>query len=190
MILDLHTHSIKSDDGRAKVRNYCQWIRSRDIPIDGFVLTEHRQFDAESDYSELAEEFDLTILKASEVETDYGHVLVFGVNDALRAAFDFGDIHLPLRSVIDAVREARRDRRCRVIRAANASAWPRTSNVLGVPAGVRIVETMNGGSREGEDDIAQAMARQLTISASAAATRTSSATSAAAQRAFLHRSTA
>ena len=46
MLLDLHAHSIKSDDGRAKVENYCQWIHKRSIPIDGFVLTEHRQFDA------------------------------------------------------------------------------------------------------------------------------------------------
>ncbi|MEE8043041.1 MAG: hypothetical protein V3T15_09620, partial [Pseudomonadales bacterium] len=65
MILDLHTHSIKSDDGRAKVENYCQWIRIRDIPIDGFVLTEHRQFDGESDYSALAEKHGLCILKGS-----------------------------------------------------------------------------------------------------------------------------
>ena len=47
MILDLHNHSIASDDGRAKVENYCQWIRKREIPLDGFVLTEHRQFDAD-----------------------------------------------------------------------------------------------------------------------------------------------
>ena len=53
MILDLHTHSIRSDDGRAKVENYCQWIRQKQIPLDGFVLTEHRQFDAESDYRRL-----------------------------------------------------------------------------------------------------------------------------------------
>jgi len=158
MILDLHTHSIKSDDGRAKVRNYCQWIRSRDIPIDGFVLTEHRQYDAESDYTALAEEFDLTILKASEVETDYGHVLVFGVNDALRAAFDFGDIHLSLAGVIDACAKHGaipvpcHPGRKRVGMAAHLEA-------LGVPAGVRIVETRNGGSREGEDAIAEAMAR-------------------------------
>ena len=48
MILDLHNHSIKSDDSRAKVENYCQWIRKREIPIDGFALSEHRQFDSES----------------------------------------------------------------------------------------------------------------------------------------------
>ena len=158
MILDLHTHSIKSDDGRAKVRNYCQWIRSRGIGIDGFVLTEHRQFDAESDYAELAEEFDLCILKGSEVETDYGHVLIFGVNDALRAAFDFGNIQLPLAEVLSA---------CKAHDAVAVPCHPGRKRVgmsahletLGVPAGVRIVETLNGGSREGEDDIAQAMAR-------------------------------
>ena len=48
VIIDLHAHSIKSDDGRAKVQNYCQWIKAKEIPIDGFVLTEHRQFDDES----------------------------------------------------------------------------------------------------------------------------------------------
>jgi len=62
VLLDLHTHSIKSDDGRAKVENYCQWIKAKKLPIEGFVLTEHRQFDAESDYSELAKKFGLTIL--------------------------------------------------------------------------------------------------------------------------------
>ena len=35
MILDLHSHSIKSDDGRARVDLYCQWIKKRAIPLDG-----------------------------------------------------------------------------------------------------------------------------------------------------------
>ena len=68
MIIDLHAHSIKSDDGRAKVQNYCQWIKAKNIAIDGFVLTEHRQFDDESDYSALGEKYGLTILKGAEVE--------------------------------------------------------------------------------------------------------------------------
>ena len=88
MILDLHTHSIKSDDGRAKVENYCQWIRAKKIPIDGFVLTEHRQFDTSSDYSTLAHEYNLIILKGSEVETEYGHVLIFGVSEKLTEKLD------------------------------------------------------------------------------------------------------
>ena len=70
MILDLHTHSIKSDDGKAKVKNYCQWIRKRGLELDGFVLTEHRQFDDESDYRKLEDEYGIPIMKASEVETE------------------------------------------------------------------------------------------------------------------------
>ncbi|MEE8079096.1 MAG: PHP-associated domain-containing protein [Pseudomonadales bacterium] len=159
MILDLHTHSIKSDDGRAKVQNYCQWIRSRELPIDGFVLTEHRQFDLESDYSSLAKSFDLCILKGAEVETEYGHVLVFGVTEALMGEFDFSDIQLPLAQVIEAA--ARHD-------AVPVPCHPGRKRVgmsahlveFGVPAGVRIVETYNGGSRDQEDAIAQAMAAE------------------------------
>ena len=101
MILDLHNHSIKSDDGRAKVENYCKWIRSRDIKIDGFVLTEHRQFEP-TDYSALAAEYDLVILEGSEVETEYGHVLVYGVTEGMMAEFDFARIDIPLAVVLEA----------------------------------------------------------------------------------------
>ena len=160
MILDLHTHSIKSDDGRAKVRNYCQWIRTREIPIDGFVLTEHRQFDFESDYRELAGDFDLVILKGAEVETEYGHVLVYGVTEPLYEAFDFGSIGLSLEEVIE---------QCNAHGAIAAPCHPGRPRVgmsahlaeHGVPKGVRIVEIYNGGSRSDEDAVAAAMAEEL-----------------------------
>ena len=160
MILDLHTHSIKSDDGRAKVENYCQWIRTRELPIDGFVLTEHRQFDLDSDYSGLASEFGLTILKGAEVETEYGHVLVFGVTEALMAEFDFGNINLPLARVIEA---------CAAHDAVPVPCHPGRARVgmsahleeHGVPEGVKIVEIYNGGSRDNEDQVAQDMASEL-----------------------------
>lgn len=157
MILDLHAHSIKSDDGRAKVQNYCQWIKTRDIAIDGFVLTEHRQFDNESDYGPLAAEHGITILKGAEVETEYGHVLVFGVTPALQAAFDFSNIHLPLAQVLeaceahDAVAVPCHPGRKRVGMAAHLEEF-------GIPAGVRIVEVYNGGSRGDEDQVAQDLA--------------------------------
>ena len=159
MIIDLHTHSIKSDDGRAKVQNYCQWIKTRDIPIDGFVLTEHRQFDFESDYSALAKEFNLIILKGAEVETEYGHVLVFGVTKALTEQFNFSSIGLALAEVIEksealgAVPVPCHPGRPRVGMSAHLDEY-------GIPKGVRIVETFNGGSRNNEDDIAQSMAEQ------------------------------
>lgn len=160
MILDLHTHSIKSDDGRAKVQNYCQWISAKNIPIDGFVLTEHRQFDNKSDYSELSEKFNLTILKGSEVETEYGHVLVFGVTPALQKAFDFSNIHLPLAGVVSA---------CKNLNAVAVPCHPGRKRVgmsahleeFGVPEGVEIVEIYNGGSRDNEDQVSIDMAERL-----------------------------
>jgi predicted metal-dependent phosphoesterase TrpH len=159
MILDLHSHSIKSDDGRAKVKNYCQWIRKRDIGIDGFVLSEHRQFDNDSDYSPLAEEFGLTILKASEVETEYGHILVYGVTPTLQQAFDFTRTDLRLADVVNA---------CEDHGALPIPAHPGRPKVgmgahiatHGVPEGIRIVETYNGGSRGNENDQALSLAAE------------------------------
>ena len=160
MILDLHTHSIKSDDGRAKVENYCQWIRSKELPIDGFVLTEHRQHDFDSDYSSLAEKHGLVILKGSEVETEYGHVLVFGVTEPLTRAFDFSSINLCLENVIET---------CKAHGAVAVPCHPGRPRVgmfahteeLGIPNGVKIVETFNGGSRDNEDQIAIDNAEEL-----------------------------
>lgn len=159
MILDLHTHSVVSDDGRAKVGNYCQWIRKRELPLDGFVLTEHRQFDEQSDYSALAGEFGLVILKASEVETDYGHVLVFGVNAELQQSFDFARVDLPLELVL---KEAKR---CGAVA---VPCHPGRVTVgmcahfqnQGPVEGVEILEVYNGGSRSGEDEQALALAKE------------------------------
>jgi predicted metal-dependent phosphoesterase TrpH len=159
MILDLHSHSIRSDDGRAKVENYCQWIRKRDLPLDGLVLTEHRQFDSESDYRKLEDEFGLLVLKASEVETEYGHVLLFGVNEELENAFDFSRLDLQLAAVVE---QARRN---------DAIAIPchpgRTRvgmcahyDTLGPVEGVEVIETLNGGSRGTENEEAIALATE------------------------------
>ncbi len=158
MILDLHNHSIKSDDSRAKVENYCQWIRRREIPIDGFVLTEHRQFDSESDYRALQDETGLVILKGSEVETDYGHVLVYGVNDDMLAAFDFGHVGLPVELVLKEVR------RCGGVAVPCHPGRTRVGMCAhfeerGPVEGVEIIETLNGGSRGRENERAIALAQ-------------------------------
>ncbi len=157
MILDLHNHSIKSDDGRAKVGNYCQWIVKRELSIDGFVLTEHRQFDDESDYRALEDSSGILILKGSEVETDYGHVLVFGVNEDLLHAFDFTRIDLSLDTVL------RESERCGAIAVPCHPGRPRVGmcahfEARGPVKGVQIVEVLNGGSRGTEDEAALALA--------------------------------
>lgn len=160
MILDLHTHSVRSDDGRAKVDNYCQWIRKKELPLDGFVLTEHRQYDDTSDYRDLEDQYGLLILKASEVETDYGHVLVFGVNEELTHAFDFARVDNPIGGVLEAAR------RCGAVA---APCHPGRPNVglfahyerKGAVEGVDLVEIYNGGSRPGEDEMSETEAARF-----------------------------
>ena len=105
MILDLHTHSIRSDDGRAKVDNYCQWIRKQGAAarrLRAHRAPPVRRRDATT--ATLEDQYGLLILKASEVETDYGHVLVFGVNDDLLHALDFARIDHPLGDVLEAAK--------------------------------------------------------------------------------------
>lgn len=159
MILDLHTHSVRSDDGRAKVANYCKWIRKKELAIDGLVLTEHRQWDDASDYRALEDEYGLLILKASEVETEYGHVLVFGVNDDLVNSFDFANVSNPLPDVLEAAK------RCGAFA---APCHPGRKNVglfahyerSGPVEGVHTVEVLNGGSIPGEDELSVAKAAE------------------------------
>ena len=105
MILDLHLHSELSDDSRAPVEAYLKLLaRKRDErPLDGIVLTEHRQFDTARDYRALEDAYGFRILTAAEVETDYGHVLVYGVNADILARFDFTDVRLPAQELISEV---------------------------------------------------------------------------------------
>ena len=86
------------------------------------------------------------------METDYGHVLVFGVNDDLRNAFDFARVDNPLPEVLEAAE------RCGAFA---APCHPGRKNVglfahyeaKGAVDGVHTVEVLNGGSIPGEDEL-------------------------------------
>ena len=152
MILDLHLHSELSDDSRAPVEAYLKLLaRKRDErPLDGIVLTEHRQFDLRREYRTLEDRYGFLVLNAAEVETDYGHVLVYGVNEDILARFDFRDVRLPAQELL---REVER------LGGIALPCHPGRPNV-GLCAhyetkppleGVVAVEALNGGSRKGED---------------------------------------
>jgi predicted metal-dependent phosphoesterase TrpH len=152
MILDLHLHSDRSDDSRASVEAYLKMlVRKRaERPLDGIVLTEHRQFDPARDFRTLEDRYGLLILNAAEVETDYGHVLVYGVNDAILARFDFADVRLPAQElVLEVARLGGIALPCHPGRpniglAAHYATKPPLEGVVAV-------EALNGGSRTGED---------------------------------------
>ena len=152
MILDLHLHSERSDDSRAPVEAYLKLLQRKraERPLDGIVLTEHRQFDPTRDFRALEDRYGFLVLNAAEIETDYGHVLVYGVNEAILARFDFRDVRLPAQEVIREV-----DRlggialpchpgRPTVGLCAHYDTRPPLEGVVAV-------EALNGGSRRGED---------------------------------------
>jgi predicted metal-dependent phosphoesterase TrpH len=161
MILDLHCHSEASEDSRAPVETYLKWlVRKRDVlPLDGIVLTEHRQWDPHADYRALEDKYGLLILRGAEVETDYGHVLVYGVNDDMTRQFDFGNVRLPAQDLIPAVtRLGGIALPCHPGRPTiGLCEHYRTKPPL---EGVVAVEALNGGSRRGENERVQALIDQ------------------------------
>lgn len=154
MFLDLHTHSVSSDDSRATVEQYVKWVgvlRRRGYRLDGFVLTEHRRFDFDKDYSALARDGGVAILKGSELDTNLGHFLVYGVTEELTRRVDFSNVGM------DAVRLIRAAEEC------GAIAVPAHPGRFGIglyeyiengvsPGMIRVVERLNGGNRSGEQE--------------------------------------
>ena len=157
MYLDLHSHSVSSDDSRATVEQYVKWIqvlRKRGHTVDGIVLTEHRKIDYDKDYSQLADEYGVLILKGSELDTLYGHFLVYGVNEGLTRELDFSNVRLDSRELMKAARQH------------GALAIPAHPGRFGIGLvdymeqgesfeDVYIVERLNGGSRAGENERAE-----------------------------------
>ncbi|MEX2236570.1 MAG: PHP-associated domain-containing protein [Dehalococcoidia bacterium] len=155
-ILDMHNHSVASDDARATVEQYAKWLdmlRRKGLEIDGFVLTEHRQFDTQRNYDEIAERYVLKIFNAAELDTDAGHFLVYGMNEPILKRFDLADVTMHAEDLVEVADD---------------------SGAIAVPAhvgrynigfcefverrpfpSVRVVEHLNGGSNDDEAARAQ-----------------------------------
>ena len=151
MILDLHVHSELSDDSRAGVETYLKVLQRKreERPLDGVVLTEHRQWNEEVDYRPLEDQYEMKILRGAEVETDYGHVLLYGVTPEIASRFDFADVRLPAQKLVTEVE---------AMGGVAVPCHPGRTNI-GLCAhyedkppleGVCAVEAINGGSRGDE----------------------------------------
>ncbi len=157
MLLDLHTHSVASDDSRATVEQYVKWIgvlRRKGYRVDGFVLTEHRQFDFDRDYSALAAEGDVVILKGAELDTRSGHFLVFGITPELTRRIDLADVEMDALELMSVAAET------------GGIAIPAHPGRFGIGlyefigngtdfGGLTIVEHLNGSNRPGEQGRAE-----------------------------------
>ena len=163
MFLDLHCHSVSSDDSRATVEQYVKWVqvlRKRGYVVDGIVLTEHRKFDFDKDYTALADQYRVLILKGSELDTRYGHFLVYGVSEGLTQDIDFSDVRMDARELMRAARQH------------DAVAIPAHPGRFGIGLteyiqqgesfpGVDVVELLNGGGRAGENERAEELCQQF-----------------------------
>ena len=157
MYLDLHAHSVSSDDSRATVEQYARWVgvlRGKGYLIDGFALTEHRKFDLDVDYSALADDSGIVILKGSELDTNYGHFIVYGVSSELLGVVDFADVGMDAIELMKAADEC------------GGIAVPAHPGRYGIGlyefidngadfSSIRVIEELNASDRPGEKERAQ-----------------------------------
>ena len=92
MIVDLHVHTRLSSDSNVAPEQYLEFAKSSGRGLGAICFTEHRLFPGHHEvgrlYAELAEQFQIAIFKGIEVDTDLGHLLLFGVTDEVTRRFD------------------------------------------------------------------------------------------------------
>ena len=88
MLIDLHTHTYpKSDDSFVGVDELIE--RAKELGLDGLCLTEHDAFWDMDDVRALSRRHNFLVIPGCEVNTDAGHILVFGLT-----RYQFG-LHKP-----------------------------------------------------------------------------------------------
>ena len=88
LLIDLHTHSYpKSDDSFMSVDELIDG--SKAAGLDGICLTDHDAFWSYEQVRELSRHHNFLVLPGCEINTDAGHVLVFGLDK-----YEFG-MHKP-----------------------------------------------------------------------------------------------
>lgn len=79
MVIDLHSHSYpKSDDSFMQVDELVD--AAKKSGLDGICLTEHDAFWSKEEVNTLSSKHNFLVLPGSEINTDAGHVLVFGLD--------------------------------------------------------------------------------------------------------------
>lgn len=105
MLIDLHVHTLLSDDSRTHPEKYLEAAINTRSGLDAICFTEHRRFPREPEidslYSELSERHGILILKGIEADTDMGHLLLFGITDEVTRRFDLGSRMLKSEHLIE-----------------------------------------------------------------------------------------
>lgn len=102
MIIDMHVHTKASLDSPASAEDYCKAVKRfrKYHPFDGIVLTEHRFYDNEDSYRRISDKYEILIFRGIEVDTDLGHLLVYGVTQNFLKKIDVSLLRLKAKDVI------------------------------------------------------------------------------------------
>ena len=90
-VFDLHVHTVKgSSDSNLTPQELIR--EARRIGLDGVCLTEHGGGWDQHEYQRVFEEAGFTVVRALEVDTDMGHVLVFGIHSYVAGMHKVSDL--------------------------------------------------------------------------------------------------
>ena len=79
MLIDLHTHTYpSSDDSFVGIDDLIEQAKA--MGLDGMCLTDHDFFWSSDRVRELSRKHDFLLVPGSEINTDTGHVIVFGLD--------------------------------------------------------------------------------------------------------------
>lgn len=164
MILDMHVHTAASDDSTATIAGYIELILAyRHVhPFDGFVLTEHRTYTPGLNLQRYWDEYGVLVLQGVEMDTNLGHLLVYGLNKRVLERFDVTRRMHDGRRIIAELTQ---------LGAVAAPSHPFRESAFGSViernitevAGVHIIESYNGQSRHKQNERATALASQYKL---------------------------
>ncbi|MBI4767923.1 MAG: PHP domain-containing protein [Deltaproteobacteria bacterium] len=152
MIIDMHVHTQASGDSSATVDRYCRLIKRyrKFHPFHGLVITEHGIYDRQMTYRKIAARDDVLIFQGVEVDTNLGHLLLYGITSRFLQQVDVSRRMLDSQKVIKTIND------CGGIA---VPAHPFRSSIFGRALTkkeikldeVRIIEELNG-SNSGEEN--------------------------------------
>lgn len=150
MKLDLHVHSGHSRDGTASPREIVR--RCRELGLSGLAITDHNSVEGSFEARAAGASEGLLVVDGLEVSTSDGHVLAYGVREALPRGLSAAE-------TVDRVREAGG-----VAVAAHPVRFP-SGIGLGLAEEVSFdaVEVLNGGSSRRANRTASRLAERLEL---------------------------
>jgi len=161
MIIDMHVHTQASGDSSATVDQYCRIIKQyrKYHHFHGLVMTEHGFYDQQKTYQKIAEKYDVLMLQGVEVDTNLGHLLLYGITANFLKQIDVSRRNLKSQKVIKTIND------CGGIAIPahpfRNSIYGRalTKSEIGLEE-ISIIEELNGSNSEGQNKKATALMEQ------------------------------